>query len=208
MNSPLRTVLAGATIIGHVYDDQNRALCRCRCGCGSEFTRTYHALSRAEVRGETMTCIECKAKREVLRARERYAKRGHCPQSLVEDLRGVSKARLEEMRRDGDDRPGDLTRPRTRAECADVPRPCPFVSCSHNLYLDVTVTSRNIKFNFPDREPSEMSPDASCALDVADDGGATLEDVGQFMNLTRERVRQLEERALKKLRLKTETGDL
>jgi hypothetical protein len=31
----------------------------------------------------------------------------------------------------------DACRPKTRADCADVPRPCPFVSCRWNLYLDV-----------------------------------------------------------------------
>jgi hypothetical protein len=39
----------------------------------------------------------------------------------------------------------------------------------------------------------------SCALDVADRGGTTLEDVGAIMNLTRERIRQLEVKALAKL---------
>ncbi len=39
----------------------------------------------------------------------------------------------------------------------------------------------------------------TCALDVADRGGTTLEDVGAIMNLTRERIRQVEVRALAKL---------
>jgi hypothetical protein len=39
----------------------------------------------------------------------------------------------------------------------------------------------------------------SCALDVADRGGTTLEDVGAIMNLTRERIRQVEVKALAKL---------
>src|SRR5258706_298424 len=36
-------------------------------------------------------------------------------------------------------------------------------------------------------------------LDVADRGGTTLEDVGAIMNLTRERIRQVEVKALAKL---------
>ena len=40
----------------------------------------------------------------------------------------------------------------------------------------------------------------TCALDVADKGGVTLEEVGTIMNLTRERIRQVEMRALQKLR--------
>ena len=39
----------------------------------------------------------------------------------------------------------------------------------------------------------------TCALDIADRGGITLEEVGQIMNLTRERVRQLETQGLAKL---------
>src|SRR5262249_53683369 len=39
----------------------------------------------------------------------------------------------------------------------------------------------------------------SCALDIADRGGTTLEDVGAIMNLTRERIRQVEVKALAKL---------
>jgi DNA-directed RNA polymerase sigma subunit (sigma70/sigma32) len=40
----------------------------------------------------------------------------------------------------------------------------------------------------------------SCALDIADRGGITLEEVGEIMNLTRERIRQLETRGLAKLK--------
>jgi DNA-directed RNA polymerase sigma subunit (sigma70/sigma32) len=39
----------------------------------------------------------------------------------------------------------------------------------------------------------------TCALDIADRGGITLEEVGQIMNLTRERVRQLETQGLARL---------
>ncbi|HEX8907607.1 MAG TPA: sigma factor-like helix-turn-helix DNA-binding protein, partial [Anaeromyxobacteraceae bacterium] len=42
--------------------------------------------------------------------------------------------------------------------------------------------------------------DETCALDVADRGGITLEEVGTIMNLTRERIRQVETRGLLKLR--------
>jgi len=63
------------------------------------------------------------------------------------------------------------------------------------MYLDVTAAG-SIKFNFPDREPEEMPFDKSCALDMAEAGGMTLDDVAETMNMTRERVRQLEELAL------------
>jgi hypothetical protein len=54
-----------------------------------------------------------------------------------------------------------------------------------------------IKLNFPDLEVWDMGE--SCALDVADRGGTTLEDVGAIMNLTRERIRQVEVKALARL---------
>jgi hypothetical protein len=88
-------------------------------------------------------------------------------------------------------------RPRTRAECADGPRPCPYVSCKHHLYLDVSARTGAIKLNFPDLEVWELTE--SCALDVADRGGTTLEETGAIMNLTRERIRQVEVQALAKL---------
>jgi len=91
----------------------------------------------------------------------------------------------------------DYWKPRTRAECVDGPRPCPYVSCKHHLFLDVSARTGAIKLNFPDLEAWEMSE--SCALDVADRGGTTLEDVGAIMNLTRERIRQVEVKALAKL---------
>ncbi len=92
----------------------------------------------------------------------------------------------------------EATRPRSRADCAHGPRPCMFVSCKHHLYLDVNPSTGSIKLNFPDKEIWEM--DETCALDVADRGGLTLEEVGCIMNLTRERIRQVETRGLLKLR--------
>jgi hypothetical protein len=90
-----------------------------------------------------------------------------------------------------------VERPKTRGDCAQVQRPCPFVSCTHHLYLDVFERTGAIKLNFPDLEVWEMAD--SCALDVADRNGTTLEEAGALMNLTRERIRQLEVKALAKL---------
>src|SRR5687768_18544193 len=96
----------------------------------------------------------------------------------------------------------DAQRPRTRADCINGPRPCLFVSCKHNLYLDVNPETGSIKLNFPDKEIWEL--EHTCALDVAEKGGITLEEVGAIMNLTRERIRQVETRGLMKLREATE----
>jgi hypothetical protein len=91
----------------------------------------------------------------------------------------------------------DYYQPARRAECAEGPRPCPYVSCKHHLFIDVSPRTGAIKLNFPDLEVWELGE--SCALDVADRGGTTLEDVGAIMNLTRERIRQVEVKALAKL---------
>ncbi len=91
----------------------------------------------------------------------------------------------------------DYERPKTRSDCANGPRPCPFVSCTHHLFLDVSARTGAIKLNFPDLEVEDMKE--SCALDISDRGGTTLEEVGAIMNLTRERIRQLEVKALAKL---------
>ncbi len=92
----------------------------------------------------------------------------------------------------------DYWKPESRAECSSFERPCPYVSCKYHLFLDVNPTTGSIKLNFPDLEVWEMED--TCALDVADRGGITLEEVGEIMNLTRERIRQVELRGLQKLR--------
>ena len=91
----------------------------------------------------------------------------------------------------------DYWKPRTRADCVDMERPCPYVSCKYHLYIDVHPVRGSIKINFPDVEVWEMTE--TCALDIADRGGITLEEVGEIMNLTRERVRQVETAGLAKL---------
>ena len=106
---------------------------------------------------------------------------------------GVIDPELDEVLREL-----EASRPRSRADCAAGPRPCMFVSCKHHLYLDVNPDTGSIKLNFPDKEIWEL--EETCALDVADRGGITLEEVGAIMNLTRERIRQVETRGLLKLR--------
>ena len=98
----------------------------------------------------------------------------------------------------------DFDRPATRGECLTEVRPCPYVTCKYHLYLDVNPETGSIKLNFPDLEVWDMKE--TCALDVADRGGITLEEVGEIMNLTRERIRQVEVRGLLKLKMLTPLG--
>ena len=101
--------------------------------------------------------------------------------------------------------PVDIARPETRAECREEMRPCPWVACKHHLYLDINPETGSIKINFPDLEPWELKH--TCALDVAERGGITLEEVGEIMNLTRERIRQVEVRGLLKLKMGSPSPD-
>lgn len=93
----------------------------------------------------------------------------------------------------------DIERPGARSECKEGPRPCPYVSCKHHLYLDVNEETGSIKLNFPDLEVWEMRE--TCSLDVSERGGITLEEVGEILNLTRERIRQVEVSGLLKLKM-------
>lgn len=90
-------------------------------------------------------------------------------------------------------------RPKSREDCRVGERPCPFVSCKYHLYLDVNPHTGSIKLNFPDLAVWELAE--TCSLDVADRGGITLEEVGELLNLTRERIRQVEATGLEKLRV-------
>lgn len=84
-------------------------------------------------------------------------------------------------------------RPRVRGECADGPRPCPFAGCRFHLYLDVTPAG-SLLLNHPETEVDQLAE--SCALDVAERGGVTMEAVGELLGVTRSRVEQIERRAL------------
>jgi hypothetical protein len=98
-----------------------------------------------------------------------------------------------------DDQEFHLIKPKTRAECKDMERPCPFIGCKYHLYLDINKNNGSIKFNFPDLEFDEL--DQTCALDIIEKGETTLEDIGKHMNLTRERVRQIQDNVIEKLKI-------
>lgn len=88
-------------------------------------------------------------------------------------------------------------RPRTRGDCAEGLRPCPWVGCRHHLFLDL---ARNgfIRLNFPDRAVEDLAE--TCALDVAARGGASLREIARLMGVSLARVGQIDLHALAKLR--------
>ena len=135
---------------------------------------------------------------------QRRSRRKRDVRARTISVKRMTRREIEIARRNAP--PATYDRPLTRAECVNGPRPCPYISCKYHLYLDVSPRTGSIKLNFPDLDPWEMP--MSCALDVADSGGSTLEDVGAIMNLTRERIRQLEVKALSKLEALRDMAEL
>ena len=123
------------------------------------------------------------------------AKRANVRTISLRDLKRAAVKAKKEGRSDPEVIPYD--RPQVREDCRNKMRPCLYVSCTHHLYLDVT-SKGSIVFNYPDKEPWEL--EETCSLDLAEKDGLTLEEIGDYLNLTRERVRQVEQSALLKLR--------
>jgi len=76
----------------------------------------------------------------------------------------------------------------------DGPRPCPHRDCRQHLQRQDRNLSRGPKKKYG---PGD---EETCALDVAAQGGETLEGVAKLLGLTRERIRQIEVHAIQKLR--------
>ena len=104
-------------------------------------------------------------------------------------------------------------RPTKRGGCS-VKGACPYVSCRHHLAVDTKQST--ILSSYGDSIPgvaSQVSFEAwssklvrslvtvehTCSLDVADSGPKTLDEVGELLGVCKERVRQIEEVALRKL---------
>lgn len=141
----------------------------------------------------TITCADCGT-----RVHDAAPQRKLCATCAAVRNRAQTAAacrRLREART-----PHRLTEPRrlplTRAECVDAPRPCPYVSCRHHLYLEVSCRTGAIKLNFPGVDVLDMAE--SCSLDVADRGRLTFLELGARLNVTREAARLIEAAALRK----------
>jgi len=97
--------------------------------------------------------------------------------------------------------PAGARRPQTRGECEGGARPCPYVGCRANTYLETAHYRRALRINYGDRAPEDVPPTDSCVLDLVDahPNGMTLKEVALVLGCTRERVRQIEVTAMKKL---------
>jgi hypothetical protein len=101
-----------------------------------------------------------------------------------------------------------VLRPKTRADCVDGPRPCTWIGCRHHILTEFTENGRLV-FHTGCRACRPTIDEVvaiiggmgdSCALDVAERGATTLEDVAELMNMSLERVRQVEADAIRKLK--------
>lgn len=87
--------------------------------------------------------------------------------------------------------------PMVRGDCAPGgamhARPCPFATCRYYMAPERRRKDGTLYADQP-------SGTQSCALDVADAGISTLDEIGALMGIVRERVRQIEFKAIVKLR--------
>jgi Sigma-70, region 4 len=111
-----------------------------------------------------------------------------------------------------------MDRPRVRGDC-ELPRgmrPCPFVGCRHHVAQVLELDDGTLEID-RERLAIDASPAAaaafaeriaervvhlreSCSLDLADRGEHTLQQVGETLAVTRERVRQIETKGRAALR--------
>lgn len=89
-----------------------------------------------------------------------------------------------------------LPKPATRGECGELGRskPCPHAGCRYHLCSGQTPSG---KFELVELDDGCSD---TCALAIADEGGRTLESVGEVLGLTRQRIFQVEQLALAKVR--------
>ena len=86
----------------------------------------------------------------------------------------------------------ELKRPQFRSECANVPRPCTFVSCSNHLYWEVIKSD-------PEVQPEDLDPSHSCVEDVEELGPTPEEEIADILHV--KSVRPDVDSGLRKLRL-------
>jgi len=199
-----RLVVTGRATTG--TDHHGGARWVCRCDCGGETIATGSQLRGRRAR---QSCGRCERRSDDTRT-HRTGPRARTLSMVRGSRRELARGRVlypvEEH--------ASYDRPLTRGDClaggSNAARPCPWVSCAQHLALDVHEGTGNLKVTVPsgDGEPDLDAMRDTCALDVADRGGETLDEVGASMNLTRERIRQMERDALRALALDPLTCEL
>ncbi len=98
----------------------------------------------------------------------------------------------------------DAERPKIRQDCINGPRPCPWIMCRwHTIWMINDSSKPIILGGQKPRHPiMKLSDDdillmianmkCTCLMDVMDQAGLILEDIGDILGMTRERVRQIQ----------------
>lgn len=103
----------------------------------------------------------------------------------------------------------ETVRPRVRGDCADGPRPCPWLYCKHHLSCDINPHSGALMIYGVGSFMGELTSDnekatldrlevrPTCALDIADSGEEMgPSELGEFYETTMGTYQQLVSRAL------------
>jgi len=91
-------------------------------------------------------------------------------------------------------------RPTCRSECANVPRPCPYVGCKYNLFLDVNESNGNIRLRWGHEDATKAPEEWSCVLDVVHDHPEGIAPPDMKLNQTTANTHIIINGALAKLR--------
>lgn len=90
--------------------------------------------------------------------------------------------------------------PKTRGDCARVVRPCPYLSCRHNLWISLQQEQPgNPKAGKQGETTFRPYSMRNCALDIAE-FATPVDEIAHYMRIHPTRVRQIAEGALEKLR--------
>lgn len=97
-------------------------------------------------------------------------------------------------------------KPRTRGDCEDGPRPCPWVTCRYHTLLDISHHGKLFKSRRFDENSPEDIIDAlarmrhTCALDVGELGAHTQAEVASILNVDQSSVAHTEVDAIARAR--------
>ena len=148
-------------------------------------------MSRVVTLSVTDSILSATVVRPVVTERELLAACG----AAYTELRGV----LRQLAREGrlvEVSPGRWaalpSRPTTRADCREGPRPCPWYGCRYHLGCDVTATGQ-VRLR-------DLGDGDTCVLDVAERGGLPEGAIGELMGLGPDRIHQVELEARRKVR--------
>lgn len=163
----------------------------CQCDCGTVRVVDGHTLRRRAA-GASCGCVKRPRTPRTRRPGD-HARDGVVLSTSRWPKHAIEAGRMEYPAEEH----ASYQRPATRGDClpggVNEARPCPFVSCTMHLALDVTSVG-SIRVRTRDLDVSAMAE--TCALDVADRGPSLLVTISEVLSVTRQRVEQMEKRAL------------